>query len=144
MSDSDWADSSSNSGSDSRLSPHFRNLHTRNPEAIINAYIAANPGPFTAAIKSTLRGLSHIDLRGFIRRIIDTINDEDFRRQFYEASKEWIKTHPWHIAFFAIAIVLMVNPLALAGFGALGPVAGREFQLLTSKLWLRQAFLAEE
>ncbi|KAI5814696.1 hypothetical protein BZA77DRAFT_371527 [Pyronema omphalodes] len=118
------SDSSSRSGSDPRLSPHSRSFQARNLEAAVDAYIATNPGPFTALTKSILRGLSHIDLRAFIRRVIDTIKDEDFRREIYEASKGWIKAHPWHVAFFVIAIVLMINPLALAGFGALGPVAG--------------------
>jgi di/tricarboxylate transporter len=134
------SDSSSKSGQE--LSPHFRDLRACNPEAIINAYTAANPGPLTAAIRATLGTLSHIDIRAMIRKIIDTITDADFRRQFLEAIKVWIETHPWHTAFLIVGIVLLANPLAIAGFGALGPVAGREFQLLSSGLV--QAFLPEE
>ncbi|CCX16664.1 Protein of unknown function [Pyronema omphalodes CBS 100304] len=116
--------SNSNSDSGQKLSPHFRDLRASNPEAIINAYKAANPGPLTAAISTALSALSHIDIRVMIRKIIDTITDADFRKQFLEAIKVWIETHPWHTGFLIVGIVLLANPLAIAGFGALGPVAG--------------------
>ncbi|KAI5810426.1 hypothetical protein BZA77DRAFT_327963 [Pyronema omphalodes] len=116
--------SNSSSNSVEKLPPHFRELRTSNPEEIINAYIAANPGPLTAAIRTTLDALGHIDIRPVIRKIIDTLTDADFREQFLEAIKVRIETHPWHTGFFVIGVVLLANPLATVGFGSLGPVAG--------------------
>lgn len=41
----------------------------------------------------------------------------------------YVKEHPYRTAFIVLAIALGItiaaNPLALAGFGALGPIAGR-------------------
>jgi hypothetical protein len=46
-----------------------------------------------------------------------------------KAVMEFIKAHPWELlgslTFIVLGIVLIANPLALIGFGSLGPIAGR-------------------
>jgi hypothetical protein len=59
-----------------------------------------------------------------LRKMTETIKDPEFWKAVYHALKNHVKEHPWQCAFLIIAIVLMCNPIGLAGFGALGPVAG--------------------
>jgi hypothetical protein len=59
-----------------------------------------------------------------LRQMTETIKDPAFWKAVYHGLTNYVKEHPWQCAFLIIAIVLMCNPVALAGFGALGPVAG--------------------
>jgi hypothetical protein len=46
-----------------------------------------------------------------------------------KAVMEFIKAHRWELlgslTFIILGIVLIVNPLAVIGFGSMGPIAGR-------------------
>ena len=108
----------------SSLPVHFRDLQGQNPKHIIDAFTRANSGPVANAIATSLGALSHVDLRGLIERLINTLSDRAFRNQFLRAITQHIKDHPYQTAFLVVGIILMMNPLAMAGFGSLGPVAG--------------------
>ncbi|KAA8898239.1 hypothetical protein FN846DRAFT_892902 [Sphaerosporella brunnea] len=57
-------------------------------------------------------------------RAVDTLKDPAFWRALYHTITEYIKQHPWQTAAILLGIVLILNPVALAGFGAGGVVGG--------------------
>lgn len=63
-----------------------------------------------------------------IQQIISSIISIEKQNAILAAVKNFIKEHPYITAASAVglilAIVLMANPVGLAGFGTLGPVAG--------------------
>jgi hypothetical protein len=117
------ADDSHHNDSDS-LPVYFRDLRGQNPQHIIDAFSRANPGPVTNAITASLGALSHMELRSLIERLISTLSDSEFRNQFLRAITQHIRNHPYQTAFIVVGVILLMNPLALVGFGSLGPVAG--------------------
>ncbi|KAF8242547.1 hypothetical protein K440DRAFT_590710 [Wilcoxina mikolae CBS 423.85] len=108
----------------SSLPVYFRDLRGQNPQHIIDAFTQANSGPITNAIATSLGALSHIDLRALTERLINTLSDREFRDQFLRAITQHIKNHPYQTAFLVVGVILLMNPLAIIGFGSLGPVAG--------------------
>jgi hypothetical protein len=121
-------DSPTDGASDDELSSYFR---PQDPRAIVEAFVRDYPGPMTNLMK-ILSTINHYKLRDLIKRLINTFADSVFRNRLLRALKHHIATHPWQTAFFVIGIVLICNPIALAGFGALGPVAGK---LLSKLSW---------
>jgi hypothetical protein len=108
----------------SSLLVHFLDLQGQNLNHIIDAFTRANSGPVTNAIATSLGALSDIDLRGLTERFTNTLSDHTFRNQFLCAITQHIKNNPYQTAFSVSGIILMMNPLTMAGFGSLGPVAG--------------------
>ncbi|KAF8154002.1 hypothetical protein B0H34DRAFT_676873 [Crassisporium funariophilum] len=106
------------------LDVHFRVLQNRNPKHIVDAFVQHNPDPISSDIITALTHLSNIDLRDLIKQLIETIIDPIFKNQFFLAIKLHAENHPLQTAFIVIGIVLMCNPLGMAGFGSLGPVSG--------------------
>jgi hypothetical protein len=121
-------DSPTDGASDDELSSYFR---PQDPRAIVEAFVRGYPGPMTNLMK-ILSTINHYKLRDLIKRLINTFADSVFRNRLLRALKHHIATHPWQTAFFVVGIVLICNPIALAGFGALGPVAGK---LLSKLSW---------
>jgi hypothetical protein len=121
-------DSPTDGASDDELSSYFR---PQDPRAIVEAFVRDYPGPMTNLMK-ILSTINHYKLRDLIKRLINTFADSVFRNRLLRALKHHIATHPWQTAFFVIGIVLICNPIALVGFGALGPVAGK---LLSKLSW---------
>jgi len=109
------------------MSAPFQTLHVlrnHDPSEVVSAFLRTNPGDLAVSTSVTLQAMSHPALKGLVDRIIATLTDATFRKEFYDAIKHHMDSHPWQTAFLIIGVVLMVNPLATAGFGALGPVAG--------------------
>ncbi|RPA74171.1 hypothetical protein BJ508DRAFT_313134 [Ascobolus immersus RN42] len=65
-----------------------------------------------------------VDANGFIHTLLHRFADAVFRDSFLLRMARYIKEHPYQAAFMVAGIVLSANPLALAGFGTLGPIAG--------------------
>lgn len=76
-------------------------------------------------------------VKDFFEKVVGFLSDPDFARRAMEtimsfgikfggATWEYVKAHPYQVAFFILAIILIANPVALAGFGAYGPVAGKK------------------
>jgi len=82
--------------------------------------------PLIGAVVSLLDKISAdlADFQRLIDQLIFTLTDTQFQEGLLHAIEAHVKAHPWQTAFFIIGIVLMCNPLAMVGFGSLGPVAG--------------------
>lgn len=72
-----------------------------------------------------LKAMKVDELKSLIQKLMNTLTDTAFQKKMLLALGEHIKNHPYHTAFLVVGIVLLCNPLAMAGFGALGPVAGK-------------------
>jgi len=59
-----------------------------------------------------------------IKNILDTFHDP---KRVISALGHMIKQHPYRTAFIIISLVLILNPVMLAGFGSGGVVAGECF-----------------
>jgi len=109
------------------MSDPFQTLHVlrnHDPSEVVSAFLRTNPGGLAVSTSVALQAMSHPALKGLVGRIIATLADAAFRKAFHDAIKHHIVNHPWQTAFLISGVVLMANPLAAAGFGALGPVAG--------------------
>jgi hypothetical protein len=103
----------------------FRNLRNQNTQNVVDTFIGNNSGPTTTAISTFLTAMNSQGLRDLVDRLINTLRDSVFRSRLFNALKDHIKNHPWQTAFFVVGIILMINPLAVVGFGSLGPIAGK-------------------
>ena len=90
-------------------------------------FIQSNLGqPLVQAVASLLdRIRAKADLQRFISQLLYKLTDRQLYIGLVNALKACIKAHPWATAFFIIGLIIMFNPLAIIGFGALGPVAGK-------------------
>jgi hypothetical protein len=105
----------------------FRNLTNQNIQSVVDTFIRNNPGQITTAISNVLTAMNNQGLRDLVDRLIKTITDNVFRSRLMNALKFHIENHPWQTAFFVVGIILIINPLAVVGFGSLGPTAGKLF-----------------
>ena len=102
-------------------------LQNQDIHGLVSTFVQSNAAhPLVQDIVSHLdRIAAKADLQRLIAQLLSTLTD----RQFYDgltiALKTHIEAHPWQTAFFVIGIVLLCNPLTMAGFGSLGPVAGK-------------------
>ena len=88
--------------------------------------------PLVQAVVTLLDRIStKADLQRLINQLMTTLTDSQFYNGLFNALKAHIEAHPWQTAFFIIGVILMCNPLAMMGFGSLGPVAG-EFMVSSS------------
>jgi hypothetical protein len=76
---------------------------------------------------SILSELRKFNLRDLFNKLIATATDPEFYRALFRAVINHIKAHPYQTIFIVVGLVLILNPVGLAGFGALGPVAGTFF-----------------
>ena len=82
--------------------------------------------PLVRAVVSLLDKISaKADLQRLINQLMSTLTDSQFYNGLFNALKAHIKAHPWQTAFFIVGVILLCNPLAMVGFGSLGPVAGK-------------------
>jgi hypothetical protein len=107
--------SSSDDGSSSSSSDETRALLGRINGLGADAFNYSSIVQNNPATRAILAGLHNMT---------ETIKDPAFWKAVYHGLTNYVKEHPWQCAFLIIAIVLMCNPVALAGFGVLGPVAG--------------------
>ena len=109
---------------------HSRALHdvqNLNIDTLVTAFIQSNLGnPLVRAVVSLLDIISaKVDLQRLMNELLGTLTDRHFYDGLFNALKAHVEAHPWTTTFFVVGLVIMCNPLAIAGFGALGPVAGK-------------------
>ncbi|KAF8239446.1 hypothetical protein L208DRAFT_52268 [Tricholoma matsutake] len=102
-------------------------LRNQDIHALVATFIQSNGGqPLVGAVVSLLDKIAaNADLQHLIGQLLSTLADPHFYNGLFNALKAHVEAHPWPTAFFIIGIVLMCSPLAMAGFGSLGPVAGK-------------------
>ena len=69
-----------------------------------------------------------------MNELLGTLTNRRFYVGLPNALKAHAVAHPWATTFSVIGLVVMCNPLGIAGFGALGPVAGK-FMFSYILLW---------
>ncbi|KAK2466598.1 hypothetical protein APHAL10511_000856 [Amanita phalloides] len=104
----------------------FNDLRDQDIHVLVSTFIQSNGGqPLVRAVVSLLDTIAtKVDLHRLIKLLLSTLTDHQFYAGLFNALKVHIEAHPWSTAFFIIGMVLLCNPLAMAGFGSLGPVAG--------------------
>ncbi|KAF9002628.1 hypothetical protein BDZ89DRAFT_1121141 [Hymenopellis radicata] len=116
--------SSSSSSSNGERTPIPDGLRTL---LFSNNTRVGEPPVIMAHMHAMLQALTSRNIGNLSQRLLELIRamvrGEVYRRIF-AAFGSYIVAHPWQVAGFVIGIVLIANPLALAGFGALGPVVG--------------------
>jgi hypothetical protein len=117
-------DTSNQSSTISHDLDDLKNQDIHNP---VTTFIQSNlDQPFVRALVSLLDKIAaKADLQRLISQLLSTLTDPQLYIALVNALKAHIEAHPWATAFFIIGVILMVNPLAWAGFGSLGPVAGK-------------------
>jgi hypothetical protein len=110
-------------------------LRNQDIHALVTTFVQSNAGqPLVGAVVSLLDKIAaKADLQRLIGQLLSTLADPHFYNGLFNALKAHVEAHPWHTAFFIIGVILMCNPLAMAGFRPLGPVAG-EFMVFVSPL----------
>ena len=109
---------------------HLSELQNQDIHAIVSAFLQSVASAGQQLVEAVVSLLDKIaanaaaDLQRLIDQLLSTLTDRQFYNGLFNALKAHIKAHPWSMAFF-IGIVLLCNPLAMAGFGALGPVAAK-------------------
>ncbi|KAK2466601.1 hypothetical protein APHAL10511_000859 [Amanita phalloides] len=104
----------------------FDDLRNQDIHTLVSTFIQSNGGqPLVRAVVSLLDTIAaKVDLHRLINQLLSTLTDHQFYAGLFNSLKVHIEAHPWPTAFFIIGLVLLCNPLAMAGFGSLGPVAG--------------------
>ena len=114
------------SNQSSTISHDLDNLKNQDIDTPVTTFIQSNlDHPLVRAVVSLLDKIAKADLQRFISQLVSTLTDPQLHIGLVDALKAHIEAHPWATAFFIIGVILMVNPLAMAGFGSLGPVAGK-------------------
>ena len=114
----------------------LRDVQNLNIDTLVTTFIQSNLGdPLVRAVVSLLDTISaKVDLQRLMNELLGTLTDHQFYVGLLDALKAHVKAHPWTTTFFVVGLVVMCNPLAIAGFGALGPVAGK-FILSSIPIW---------
>ena len=109
-----------------------RDVQGLNINTLVTTFVQSNLGnPLVKAVISLLDKISaKVDLQRLMSQLLGTLTNRQFYDALFNALKTHVKDHPWTTAFFVVGLVIMCNPLAIAGFGASGPVAGK-FTLFT-------------
>ena len=108
------------------VSRALNDLRNLNIPALVTSFIQSNLGqPLVRAVVSLLDRIATADLQRLINQLLSTLTDRQFYLELVNILEAWIEAHPWATAFLIIGVILMVNPLTMAGFGSLGPVAGK-------------------
>ncbi|TFK64032.1 hypothetical protein BDN72DRAFT_846986 [Pluteus cervinus] len=56
--------------------------------------------------------------------LISTLTDRQFYMHLYTIVEEHVRAHPWATASLVAGLIMVCNPIAMMGFGQIGPVAG--------------------
>jgi hypothetical protein len=117
----------------------LNDLQNQDIHALVSTFVQSNAGqPFVRAVVSLLDTIAaKADLQRLINQLLSTLTDRQLYNGLSNALKAHVEAHPWSTAFFIIGIVLLCNPLAMAGFGSLGPVAGKFMVFVFVLLLLR-------
>lgn len=110
---------SSSSSSDAVSAPIPEGLKT----ALLSSRVAAST-VVTENMHNMLRALTSTDFNQRLLALIQAMLRGQAYQRVFKAFGAYIVAHPWQVAGLIIGTVLIANPLALAGFGAMGPVAG--------------------
>ena len=116
----------------SPLARTLNDLQNQDIHALVSTVIQSNADqPLVRAVVSLLDKIAaKADLQRLIKQLLSTLTDRQLYNGLFDALKAHIEAHPWSTAFLIIGIVLLCNPLAMAGFGSLGPVAGMSMVLV--------------
>ena len=110
---------------------HLSELQNQDIHAIVSAFLQSVASAGQQLVEVVVSLLDKIaanaaaDLQRLINQLLSTLTDRQFYNGLFNALKAHIKAHPWRTAFFIIGVILLCNPLAMVGFGSLGPVAGK-------------------
>lgn len=115
----DTPDTSSDIGGGD-LPPALRNIRQ-----IVANSMPGNGNFADSLITPSLAGMSATSLENLVLRLISTLTDTVFRSKLLRILRRYIREHPYVVAFSVVGLILLLNPIALAGFGALGPIAGK-------------------
>jgi hypothetical protein len=114
----------------------FLFLQNLDIDTVVSTFIRDNGNkPLVGSIVSLLDAIQAAkgELQRLVNELISTLIDRQFYVGLLTALKAHVEAHPWATTFFIIGVVigviLMCNPLAIAGFGSLGPVAGKSMVL---------------
>ena len=120
-------------GNQSTFSRALNDLRDLDIHGLTTTFVQSNlDRPLVQAVVTLLDRIStKADLQRLINQLMTTLTDSQFYNGLFNALKAHIEAHPWQTAFFIIGVILMCNPLAMMGFGSLGPVAG-EFMVSSS------------
>ncbi|KIM83487.1 hypothetical protein PILCRDRAFT_819102 [Piloderma croceum F 1598] len=106
----------------------LHDLQNQDIHALVSTFIQSNADqPLVGAVVSlldTIAAKAAADLQRLINQLLSKLTDRQFYDGLFNALKAHVEAHPWPTAFLIVGIVLLCNPLAMAGFGSLGPVAG--------------------
>jgi len=98
------------------LAKLIKYLRHRNPQKLIIAFLRKFKGVIGSTFHKGINFARKNDLYGYIQYIGSA--------EFREALWGTVKKHKWIIFFFCLGILLMCNPLAIAGFTSKGIAAG--------------------
>ncbi|KAF8535286.1 hypothetical protein BDD12DRAFT_912872 [Trichophaea hybrida] len=101
---------------ESLLTKLINYLRHRNPQKLIIAFLRKFKGIIDSTFHKGINFARKNDLSGYIQYI----GSAEFREALWGSAKK----HIWIIFFFCLGILLMCNPLAIAGFASTGIVAG--------------------
>ena len=101
-------------------------LRNHDIHALVATFVQSESNALVRAIVALLDKIAaKADLQRLINELLSTLTDRAFYNALLNGLKAHIEAHPWQTAFFVTGIILMCNPLAMVGFGSLGPVAGK-------------------
>ena len=116
-------------------------LQNQDIHALVSTFVQSNADqPLVGAVVSlldTIAAKAVTDLQRLVNQLLSKLTDRQFYNGLFNALKAHVEAHPWSTAFFIIGIVLLCNPLAMAGFGSLGPVAGKSMDFVFLLPFLR-------
>jgi hypothetical protein len=122
------------SGVNQDISTHASNhLRRRDVQARLASVVGGSHSgqpAFATAVASFMsasrsRRPTSTDLQRLVNQLGGTLTDPRFYRRLLDTMWAWVKAHPWQTAGIVVGLILIINPVALAGFGASGPVAGK-------------------
>jgi len=104
----------------------LNDLQNQDIHVLVSTFIQSNPGqPLVRAVVSLLDKIAaKVDLQRLINQLLAKLTDHQFYNGLFNALKAHVEAHPWPTAFLIVGIVLLCNPLTMAGFRSLGPIAG--------------------
>jgi hypothetical protein len=110
----------------------LNDLQNQDIHVLVSTFIQSNPGqPLVRAVVSLLDKIAaKVDLQRLINQLLAKLTDHQFYNGLFNALKAHVEAHPWPTAFLIVGIVLLCNPLTMAGFGSLGPIAGKSMDFV--------------
>jgi hypothetical protein len=123
----------------------LNDLQNQDIHALVSTFVQSNAGQpligVVVPLLDTIAAKATADLQCLINQLLSTLTDRLLYNRLFNALKAHIEAHPWSTVFLIIGIVLLCNPLAMAGFKSLGPVAGKSMHFVFHLPFLRNHWL---